>query len=365
MSITIKQRLVADAGKPGEICENASISLSGKITGGSGYGTWSGGLGKYSPSDSSLITQYIPTAAEILAGKITFSLVTKSLGTCLGDTSMVTFIIHPNPVIQFSVDTAKACAPHCVDFTDNTAAGNTSINKWEWKFGEGMADQTKKNPKDVCFSKPGLYDVQLTATSSKNCISTLLKQSYIETYKQPKAAFIATPNPVSQFEPTIHFYNKSSADVKTWFWSLGDGTIISPSTKDPIHQYEVGVANVYNVWLVVKNAYGCMDSTSQAVEVQPEFTFFMPNAFTPSMDNDGINDTFFGKGRGIVDYKLWIFDRWGNMLFTAEDIDKGWDGRVKEKGGIALQDVYCWKVKLKDVFGNKHEYIGTVTLLQK
>jgi len=31
---------------------------------------------------------------------------------------------------------------------------------------------------------------------------------------------------------------------------------------------------------------------------------------------------------------------------------------------VAQQDVYVWKVKLKDVFGKYHKYIGTVTLVK-
>ena len=55
-----------------------------------------------------------------------------------------------------------------------------------------------------------------------------------------------------------------------------------------------------------------------------EFGFYIPNAFTPTSD-DGKNDTFFGKGTGIKEYHLWIFDRWGNMVFYTEDIGTGWN----------------------------------------
>ena len=67
---------------------------------------------------------------------------------------------------------------------------------------------------------------------------------------------------------------------------------------------------------------------------------------------------------GIAEYHLWVFDRWGNVVFNTTDINTGWDGRANNGTDIAQQDVYVWKVKLKDVFGNNHEYIGTVTLVR-
>jgi len=113
----------------------------------------------------------------------------------------------------------------------------------------------------------------------------------------------------------------------------------------------------------VTNQFGCSDDTSETVIVDPEFTFFIPNAFTPN--GDGKNDFFFGTGIGITSYQIWIFDRWGNLIFTADDINHGWDGTVQGKSGqICQEDVYVWKVALTDVFDKKHKYIGHVSLIK-
>ena len=54
-------------------------------------------------------------------------------------------------------------------------------------------------------------------------------------------------------------------------------------------------------------------------------TPFVPDAFTPN--NDGINDTFQAYSNCLSgNYELRIFDRWGNLLFTSNDINEGWDG---------------------------------------
>jgi hypothetical protein len=52
------------------------------------------------------------------------------------------------------------------------------------------------------------------------------------------------------------------------------------------------------------------------------------------------------------------------MIFYTDDITKGWNGKVQGKSQEVQQDVYIWKVKLLDVLGKKHEYIGHVTVLR-
>jgi gliding motility-associated-like protein len=98
------------------------------------------------------------------------------------------------------------------------------------------------------------------------------------------------------------------------------------------------------------------------VEIGPEFTFYIPNAFTP--DGDGTNDFFFGTGIGIVQYDLTIFDRWGNLIFHSEKLEDQWNGKANNGSDISQQDVFVWKVKLTDIFGKKHHYMGTVTLVK-
>jgi gliding motility-associated-like protein len=362
VSIIIHQHTTANAGDAKSICEGSTIKLSGTVGGSANMGTWSGGQGTYSPNNTDLKAVYKPSPAEVAAGKVTLILTSNSTGVCPISFSEVTYIIYPNPIIEFTVDTPKACPPHCVDFTDLTTAGSTNIVKWEWDFGNGTTG-TVKTPTDICYEKPGFYNVKLTATSDKNCVSTLLKDRMIETFPKPIANFTSTPNPVSVYDPVIHFYDQSVYNIKTWRWNFGDGTILSPAVQHPTHTYLSEVAKEYLVQLFITDVNGCVDSIAHPVEIIPAFSFYIPNAFTPDK-KDGINDTFFGKGVGIDQYHIWIFDRWGNMVFDTSHINEGWDGRANNGSAIAQQDVFVWKVELKDIFGKRHNYIGTVTLVK-
>jgi gliding motility-associated-like protein len=97
----------------------------------------------------------------------------------------------------------------------------------------------------------------------------------------------------------------------------------------------------------------------------------MPNAFTPVMDaskgskaGSGINDVFApGYHAGLVKYKLYIFNKWGELLFESNDVDTGWDGYFK--GKLCQEDVYVYKVFAQGADGNTKELVGDVTLLHK
>ena len=67
-----------------------------------------------------------------------------------------------------------------------------------------------------------------------------------------------------------------------------------------------------------------------------------------------------------------IFDRWGNLIFETNDMDKGWDGKV-QAGGIdmsgssrklAEEDVYVWKIKAKGIEGKIYNLVGHVSLIK-
>lgn len=56
---------------------------------------------------------------------------------------------------------------------------------------------------------------------------------------------------------------------------------------------------------------------------------FVPNVFSPN--EDGRNDVFKPRGTEPYGYELRIYDRWGNLVFSSDVIDNGWDGTFNGK----------------------------------
>ena len=78
-----------------------------------------------------------------------------------------------------------------------------------------------------------------------------------------------------------------------------------------------------------------------------------------------MNEFFLPTGTGWdnATFKMWVFDRWGNQLFFTNDAFKGWNGTYHSQD-IVQEDVYVWKVELKDIFGRSHEYNGHISVVK-
>ncbi|MFN3404438.1 MAG: gliding motility-associated C-terminal domain-containing protein [Cytophagaceae bacterium] len=114
------------------------------------------------------------------------------------------------------------------------------------------------------------------------------------------------------------------------------------------------------IYYIVAISGSGLQSTSNAITVRYEIQIHVPTAFTP--DNDGLNDIFFAKGKFFKDFKLTVYNRWGESVFYAEDINTGWDGTYL--GNPCPSDSYAFVIEAKDLNGKEKLVKGTVTILK-
>ncbi len=268
------------------------------------------------------------------------------------NTTIVT--VNPLPIVLSMPQITTGCAPLCVDFSNTT----TSVGTCSWTFGTGSP--FTNCAQNYCFTNQGNYTAQLTFTDTNGCVG--VSSSFISVYPVPVANFYSTPQPANILEPTVTFYDGSSnAFITTWAWAFGDPLNSIASSQNTNFTYLS--PGSYPVTLVVTSDFGCTNSTTQLILVEENFSIYVPNAFTPNNDTD--NALFMAKGEGISEFKMYIFDRWGNQLFDTNDIDTGWDGRHKNKGNdIVCEDVYVWKIELTTFKGEKQLLSGIVSLIK-
>ena len=65
---------------------------------------------------------------------------------------------------------------------------------------------------------------------------------------------------------------------------------------------------------------------------------------------------------GVEDYRLQVFNRWGELVFETTDVKRGWDGYYR--GSPAKQDVYAWKAYARFSDGRETTLSGDVTLIR-
>ena len=277
-------------------------------------------------------------------------------GTTDGDLTNISFA--PNSVVP-TVGVPPPTPGCSISITVNNASicnGKSAIlfatgaTSYVWSTGS-LADSIIVSP-----SNTTLYSVVGTTAG---CSGTATGK--VTVFAKPTAEFNYDPKSAGTMDPIITFTDRSSPDVNYWFWNFGDGDTVSSITKDQVHAYS-GNDSTYFVTLNVRNARGCESSVMHTIIIGKEFTFYMPNAFSPN--NDDLNDEFGPQGKGIENFRLSVFDRWGMLIFSSNELNKTWNGKVRESHEVAQQDVYVWKIKLTDILKKEHDLIGTVTLVK-
>lgn len=85
----------------------------------------------------------------------------------------------------------------------------------------------------------------------------------------------------------------------------------------------------------------------------------IPNAFTPN--DDGVNDIWKVAYRSLLNFKCWIFDRYGNEIYYFSNPNDGWDGRYK--GKKVKSGVYYYVIEAKGADGKTYKKGGDINIL--
>jgi len=185
----------------------------------------------------------------------------------------------------------------------------------------------------------------------------------ITSYNHPTAKFTESPQPTTILNPVIYFKDQSidNYGIASWNWTtFGDGTDSVSNSSAPPHTYQD--TGTYCASLTVTNIHGCVDSTTNCVVIGPQFVLYIPDAFTPN--GNGINDIFQPKGQFVSSFVMYIFNRWGDLIYTTTDITKGWIGSVNNSGPLCQEDTYIYVINAMDSKRKQYNYTGRVSLLK-
>jgi gliding motility-associated-like protein len=97
----------------------------------------------------------------------------------------------------------------------------------------------------------------------------------------------------------------------------------------------------YTVTLIVSDGI-CSDTATIIIEAFGESTILIPNVFTPN--GDGSNDVFTVDGVNLESVVGEIYNRWGQKMFSWENLRGHWDGRTLS-GSEAPSGTYFYIIK--------------------
>jgi hypothetical protein len=285
---------------------------------------------------------------------------------CSDTVNRYVVINPPLPRVDLGPDVA-GCMPVTVEFPSTTKY--IYDDSYQWDFGYQGQTSIEPVPAELTYDTAGVYLVRLAVAGDGG---TNWDYKQITVYPKPLVNFTFAPGLVleeSQTEPPtpVKFFNTTNNGSSFW-WDFGDDE--TSTVFEPSHIY--ADTGHYYVTLIAESGEGCYDTLLHPTPVIVEGARLIqfPDAFI--IDPSGPADEYYNPDfpdprifrpvtQGVEKYRLEIYNRWGELIYVSTDVNKGWNGYIKDTP--AKQDVYVWKVNVTFTDGNPYVDAGDVTLM--
>ncbi|MDC1024453.1 choice-of-anchor L domain-containing protein [Flavobacteriales bacterium] len=297
---------------------NATINLDPIVTGGSGNYTydWSN-----NSADSSIIV-----------GGGTFGVVvTDNQTSCYGgDTTIVVESLPPDASILGGGSICNNGSTVQINFTYN------GLIPWDLEFINESDTFFENNIQTQSYnyitSQAGTYEI-ISIVDVNDCIANFSGTAIVEVNQNP-TAILNWDDYLLYIGDTL--FLQLSEDYSIYEWYDQNDELISNNSILSVYQ-----AGEYYVYVVDEN--GCSDQSDLSIiNVVPRSELYVPNTFTPNSDRH--NELFIVHAQNIRSFNMKIFDRWGDVLFQSDDIEKHWDGTFN--GNKVEQDKYLYVIDI-------------------
>jgi gliding motility-associated-like protein len=234
------------------------------------------------------VTLAVPTN---VAGTFIYNLLNVQDGspqTCAqNQTGSATVIVNQLPTSNFNF-TVPTCETRDISFNDLSTPNSGVITTWSWNFGDPgsgpLNTSSLQNPAHL-FSAAGTYNVLLTVTTDKGCVS-IAPARPVTVNLRPLAGYIVPEvclnDTYAQFTDTSQV---SAPDAITaWAWNFGDpgsGPLNVSNLQNPQHSYTA--TGSYVVELIATTNQGCKDTVQHTLFINgsfPQADFIVQNPAT-------------------------------------------------------------------------------------
>ncbi len=319
LKVTVNIKPIVDAGGNKTICIGDSVELV--ASGGDMY-LWSNGEN----IDSTMVSPLITTMYYVT--------VTNENGCSNNDSVNVS--VNPLPVIGITPANPHICADSSVNLSATGAAS------YQWFPIKGLS--AGFGPTVIATPKfNSTYTV--TGTSTEGCIST----------KSVDINVVLTP--------VVSLYDTGYiclGDVLVLNAGFNDSTFCIWSNGETTNRITINEPGLY--WVAVGND-GC--TVYDSIFIKSCTNIWIPSAFTPN--SNGVNDIFSAKAStDLIRFNMNIYDRWGALMFSSENINEGWDGTKNGQECPAGVYVYVisWEGEGTDSHFRRNMEKGSVTLMR-
>ncbi len=339
------QDLQVNIGRDTSICSYDQLQMfaeaSPQDTGGSYQYTW---LPADRFNDPTLV------APLVLAGGGSTDIVAilrTNIG-CIGRDTM-TLTVNPGEFVSVAPSDTAICPGEVVVPVISSSLESTPLLPnyeyyWTPEIALNGGHPTSTNQR---FSPASNTLYRLVVKNQFGCYDT----SFVDVTVHPNAVVNVPDSVVMWLGESYQLTPATNAVRFSWFPVSG---ISNPAIANPVFAPEVNTRYFYTA----TTDYGCTLSDSIDVLVRHEGIIDMPNAFNP---NNAIFRPVFRGNFSLEAFE--VYDRWGGMVYTSNNINNGWDGTIK--GNAAPLGVYVYTIKLiNNASGSRSQKSGNVTLLR-
>lgn len=289
--------------------------------------------------------------------------IVQNSASCPSDTSNIAYAAVYNtafPQASISPKDTTICFGTRIPLhiTINTATNYTWLNQ------NSLYDPNNfyvgSNPYSfTALAAPPAKTNYIIAFKNGNCPNLLIDTFSVNVYP---TIYVNAGNDTSVVAGQPLQLNAVSSDTGavSYLWTPIFG-LNNPSIYNPIATLGVEIDSI-TYFVRATSAYGCYGTAKKKITIyktSPEI--FVPSAFTPN--GDGKNDILKPITVGIVSlYYFRVYNRWGQMLFSTSELNKGWDGNAN--GNAQPSGTYVYMAQGKDYLGNNIFRKGTVVLIR-
>lgn len=245
-------------------CQNDSTAFSSLTTSTSGYSISSLNWNFGDPASGLFNTSSLTSPKHLFSNQSNYTIKLVAVNNVGCKDSLIN-IIAVRAQVKADFTISSPCANNATVFQDNSIvppSPNTNIRTWNLGSGPVNGLSVSKT-----YTSSGVYYVTLTVNSSNQCSSSITK--LITIYASPTVSFAI---PAFCSKDTITATNLSVAQsgiITSTNWKLN--SVNFSSIQNPT--LSISNAGSYNVRLTVTNSFGCKDSITKAILVNP-----LPNA---------------------------------------------------------------------------------------
>lgn len=325
---------------PDTVCQGNSVQLSAQASEQGNHIGYVWNIG-YHPGQSLVM---------IVDSTVNCAVTATNLMGCF-DTDSATIHARALPTAVVRNAIPKGCAPVCTALS--LEQQSSSLSQIYWYANQQNIGQLFNQP--LCFEEGGSYAISGIIRDVYGCENNIQLDNPIEVYAKPIADFDYTPEQPNSMDKQVQFYNRSTSTyLSQWtFGQFGQSTLTDPLITFP----DTGS---YNNCLTVTTEHGCTNKICKALKIEPVESLYAPSAFSPN--EDGVNDYFSLKGQYISSIRLEVYNRWGEIIYTGDGYNTGWDGTLN--GRKAQNDVYVWKAYVVFTSKQTNSLTGMVQLVE-